>query len=98
MEKNRFKIGDYVKLPAGTYVWCVDLQRSIAFEKDEIFKLTHGSLPESDCYFAKLQLVLFNCPGCIPGIGDNHRGEVSIAGKDVTKWELPEPQLLNFYY
>lgn len=98
MGKNRFKIGDYAKLLAGTFVWCVDLQRAISFEKDEIFKITHGSLPEDDCYFAKLQLVLFNCPGFIPGIMDNHRGEISVSGKDLIPWKLPEPQFFQVVY
>jgi len=98
MEENRFKIGDYVKLPAGTYVWCIDLQRTISFERDEVFKITHTTLPKSDGYFAKLQLVLFNCPGCIPGIDDNHRGEISVSGKVLEKWELPKPQFIDFHY
>lgn len=90
MEPHSFKIGDYAKLPANTYVWCVDLQRTISFEKDEIFKITHKTLPESDGYFAKLQLVLFNIPGYIPGIDDNHMGEISVSGKNLIKWTLPD--------
>lgn len=88
--EHQFKVGDYATLLAGKYVWCVELQRNIAFEKDEVFKITHTTNSEND-YFARLQLILFNLPGHIPSIDDNGRGEIHVLGKDLIPYTLPGP-------
>lgn len=97
-KKPKYKVGDYVKLPKGTYVWCVSLQGKIAFDTDEVFEITHTCVPNIDCYFAKRMMVLFEHAG-IPGITVKAPlCEISLSDKMVTPYKLPEPNILDFKF
>ena len=90
------EIGSYRLIPAETEVWSIDLQHTVKFVKDIVVKIYHTAYNNDEYASGKIQLVLFNHPGAIPGIDDT-RNEIDFTFSESQPWKLPEPQL-DFTY
>lgn len=95
---KRPKVGKYRLIPKGTVVWSIGLQLNIQLVTDEVVKITNTVYCHDDYFYGTLQLVLFNCPGMIPGVLDKHNGDVGLLHSNTRPWKLPKPQFLDFKY
>jgi len=51
------EIGTLLNVPKGTYVWCINLQEQISFEKDKIVKVTNRIIGSSDYLYGIIQQI-----------------------------------------
>jgi len=95
----KIKIGDYRLLKAGTPVWLIAVQETVRFEKDVIVEVAHTVPDDAKSFEGKLKMLLYNIPGCVPGLVDKANGDVGSVPIDKTEpYEVPEPQFIEFKY
>lgn len=93
------KIDELRLIPAGTHVWSIPLQATVSFKEDMVVKITNTIYGDDKSFFGKIQIILFNIPGCIPGITDKANGEIGPISIDETEpYEMPKSQLIDFKY
>lgn len=89
----KYKIGDLVSVKAGVYIWSIDLQANVAFEKETIYKATNTSAVSGNVCFGKRCEILFNCPGMFPVLMET-KNEFSIHPGIVSPYTMPTYQPL----
>ena len=82
------KIGELRLIPKGTKVFSIILQENVVFDRDVVVKVDARIIGEKNFFFGKMQLILFNFPGAIPGIVDKAHGDLSLDIRNTKPYTL----------
>lgn len=91
---SKYKIGDLVSVEAGTRLWSIQLQANVSFDKVTIYKITHRNAFTKEPCFGKRCEILFNAPGCIPGLMETIQ-EFGIHPSIIKPYTIPTYQALE---
>lgn len=95
---RKLEFGSYATFPANTPIWSIDLQETVQIDKELIVQIGASCLPKCEDYFVTKMILLFNLPGCIPGLVETKNEFGPVNEKYLTPYTVPGPLFFDFKY